>query len=114
MNLLTDELRDQLLANGRRSREEVDFDPEPVVRLYLPDGVAVWLFSEIDPRYPDHIFGISDMGEGVLEMCYLSLDELHAIRGKLGYPVERDLHFIPKMTINEYAEEARRVGRIVA
>lgn len=114
MNLLTDELRDRLLVNGRRSREEAEFDPEPVVRLYLPDGVAVWLFSEIDPRHPDHIFGISDQGEGVLEMCYLSLAELHEIRGELGHPVERDLHFTAKMTINEYADEARRVGRIVA
>lgn len=114
MNLLTDELRAWLLANGQRCCEDADFDPEPVVRLFQPDGVAVWLLSEIDPGDPDRLFGISDQGRGVPEMCCVNLAELGEIRGERGLGVERDPRFIARMTIGEYAERARRAGRIVA
>jgi hypothetical protein len=34
--LITDEQRAQLLANGRQSLENDDFDPPPVVKLFTP------------------------------------------------------------------------------
>lgn len=47
--LITDEQRIVLLANGRESLENADFDPAPVVKLFTPDAGATWLLTEIDP-----------------------------------------------------------------
>jgi len=44
----------------------------------------------------------------------VSLVELQSVRGKLGLPIERDLHFIADRSISAYAEEARQLRRIVA
>jgi hypothetical protein len=43
----------------------------------------------------------------------VSLAELAIVRGKLGLPVERDLHFEADKTIAAYADEARTRGHIV-
>jgi Protein of unknown function (DUF2958) len=47
------------------------------------------------------------LGFGYPELGYVSLAELTAIRGKLGLPVERDLHFTADKTISACADEAR-------
>ena len=47
--LFTDEQRFLLLANGRESLQNSDFDPAPVVKLFTPDAGATWLLTEIDP-----------------------------------------------------------------
>jgi hypothetical protein len=52
------------------------------------------------------------MGEP--ELGYASLAELTGVRGKLGLPIERDLHFEADKTISAYAEEARELRHIVA
>ena len=39
--------------------------------------------------------------------------ELATVRGKLGLPVERDLHFEADKSISAYAEEARERGHIL-
>lgn len=52
--LITDEHRVLLLANGRESLENPDFDLAPVVKLFMPDAGATWLLTEIDPNDPDH------------------------------------------------------------
>ena len=54
--LITDEQRIVLLANGRESLENPDFDPAPVVKLFTPDAGATWLLTEIDPDDHDHAF----------------------------------------------------------
>lgn len=54
MQLLTQDLREKLLANGRRQQplrgteDEIDF--VPVVKLFTPDAGATWLLTEIDPE----------------------------------------------------------------
>jgi hypothetical protein len=111
--LITDDQRIVLLANGRRSLEEEGFDPAPVVKLFTPDAGATWLLTEIDPDDMDHVFGLCDMGLGCPELGWLSLAELREVGGKLGLPVERDLHFQPDKPISAYAREARLAGRIV-
>lgn len=111
--LITDDQRTVLLANGRRSLEEEGFDPTPVVKLFTPDAGATWLLTEIDPDDPDHAFGLCDLGLGCLELGWLSLAELTEVRGKLGPPVERDLHFQADKRLSAYAREARLAGRIV-
>jgi hypothetical protein len=48
------------------------------------------------------------------EFRIASLAELRSVRGKLGLPVERDLHFDADKTFSAYADEARTRGHIVA
>lgn len=107
-DLFTSAQRLQLLENSRRE------DAWPVVKLFTPDGSATWLLSEIDPEDEDIAFGLCDLGMGFPELGYVSLAELRTVRGKLGLPVERDLHFKPIKSLVEYADAASKVGRILA
>ncbi|AEB84000.1 DUF2958 domain-containing protein [Pseudomonas aeruginosa] len=111
--LITDEQRIVLLANGRESLENPDFDPAPVVKLFTPDAGATWLLTEIDPDDHDHAFGLCDLGLGMPEIGWVSLQELAAVRGRLGLPVERDLHFRAEKRLSAYARDARLAGRII-
>jgi hypothetical protein len=112
--LITDEQRVQLLANGRQSLEQENFDPAPVVKLFTPDAGATWLLTEIDPDDHDHAFGLCDLGLGYPELGWVSLAEIATVRGRLGLPIERDLHFEAQKRLSAYAREARLGGRIVA
>ena len=113
MKLITETLRAQLLTNGQQSLDNYDFDPPPVVKLFTPDAGATWLLTEIDPHDHDHAFGLCDLGHGFPELGYVSLAELQSVRGRLGLPVERDLHFIATKAISAYVREARLAERIV-
>ena len=118
MDLLTDELREQLIANGRQQAavrgtdEEIDFFP--VVKLFTPDAGATWLLTEIDPDETDLAFGLCDLGLGFPELGSVSLTELAAVRGRLGLPVERDLHFVARKPLSAYADDAAEAGHIRA
>ena len=102
-----------LLANGRESLENPDFDPAPVVKLFTPDAGATWLLTEIDPDDHDHAFGLCDLGLGAPEIGWVSLGELATVRGRLGLPIERDLSFRAEKRLSAYARDARLVGRVV-
>ena len=109
--LLTVEDRVRLLVNAlAEDRDQL----EPILKLFTPDGAATWLISEVDPDDPDRLFGLCDLGLGFPELGYVSLAEISSVRGQLGLPVERDLHFVADKPLSAYAEEARRQGRIVA
>lgn len=112
-NFITDVQLAQLLANGRQSLTDEGFDPLPVVKLFTPDAGATWLLTEIDPGDEDHAFGLCDLGLGFPELGNVSLTELATVRGGLGLPVERDLHFTASNPISTYARDARLAGRIV-
>jgi hypothetical protein len=112
MQLITDTQRQQLLANG--ADENPDRDPVPVVKLFTPDAGATWLLTELVPAKPDIAFGLCDLGIGSPELGYVSISELEALRGPLGMPVERDIHFIADRTLNVYATEARHMPSILA
>ena len=122
MKLLTQSIRERLLQNGRirRTFDEARFEnddvPEPdflpVVKLFTPDAGCTWLLTELDPDEPDIAFGLCDLGMGFPELGSVSIAELESVRGKLGLPIERDLHFMPTKTISAYADDARRAGRI--
>ena len=119
MKLLTKSDHQALLRNGRirqaleeEGRAEADFIP--VVKLFTPDAACTWLLSELDPDDEDLAFGLCDLGMGCPELGYVRLSELAAIRGKLGLPVERDLHFAPHRTISAYAQQVREHRHIKA
>lgn len=125
MKLLTDDIRKRLLRNGEVSKafaesysddgeERPDPDFYPVVKLFTPDAGATWLLTELDPNDPDIAFGLCDLGLGFAELGSVSITELESVRGKLGLPIERDLHFTAQKTLSAYADEARRLGRVNA
>jgi hypothetical protein len=107
--LLTIEDRVRLLVNAIAD----DRDPPPAVKLFTPDASATWLISEVDPDDPDRLFGLCDLGLGCPELGYVSLAELSALKGPLGLPVERELHFVADKPLSAYADEACTKGRII-
>jgi len=118
MKLLTKDIRDRLLKNGRIRAElsgkflEPDPDFLPVVKLFTPDANCTWLLTELDPEDPDIAFGLCDLGMGCPELGYLSISELESVRGRLGLPIERDRHFTASLTLSVYTRAARTAGAL--
>jgi hypothetical protein len=117
MKLLTTEIREQLLRNGRVREalaEEGKAEPDfiPVVKLFTPDAGCTWLLTGLDPEEPDIAFGLCDLGMGFPELGCVRISEIESLRGRLGLPAERDLHFAPVHTISVYASAAHRAGAI--
>ena len=109
MQLITPELREQLIANGK-NRET---DHVPVVKCFHPVGAATWLIYAMDPEDNDYLHCLADLGMGTPELGGVLLSELEGFRGALGLGIERDLYFKPKHTIGVYAEATRMARRIV-
>jgi hypothetical protein len=93
------------------NKGEQALDFKPVVKLFTPDAQCTWLLTELDSD--GLAFGLCDLGMGEPELGYVSLVELTGVRGKLGLPIERDLHFVAAKSIAAYTEEARARGCIV-
>lgn len=113
-NVINEEQRMQMLANGRDSLRTPDFDPAPIVKIFTPDGNATWLLTEIDPDDHDKAFGLVDLGQGCPELGWVSLKELEAIRGQFGLQVMLDTQFRATKHLSDYARDARLAGRILA
>ncbi|MGY4403512.1 DUF2958 domain-containing protein [Bradyrhizobium sp. USDA 3315] len=107
MILLTPEIRERLLDNGRVP----DTDHVPVVKFFNPLGAEVWLATKLDSD-GDTLFGLADLGES--ELGSFSLAEMTAVRLPLGMGIERDLLFKGMVPISVWAEAARRTGSIRA
>jgi hypothetical protein len=110
--LIPTHFRDQLLSNGAKSAAGEDIDPVPVVKLFTPDANATWLLTELDPERQTIAFGLADLGLGCPEIGYISLDEITAVRGPMGLPVERDEHYVETRTLSLLAKLARKAGCI--
>lgn len=107
--LLTAELRNKLLANGRNR----DADHVPLVRLFNPVGAATWLVTELDAD-GDCLFGLADLGFGCPELGTFSLSELRVLRLPFGLAIERDLYFRTTHPLSAWAAAARSAGSISA
>jgi hypothetical protein len=107
MILLTDDLRERLLANGL----ERGADHVPVVKFFNPLGEGVWLATELDAD-GDTLFGLADLGYP--ELGSFSLDELASIVLPFGMGIERDILFTGDFPISVWAEAARQAGSIRA
>ena len=112
MSLLTDEQRNQLLANGKAASQGGRGDPYPVVKLFTPDAHATWLLTELDPADGDTAYGLCDVGLGVPELAHVKLSDLAAMRGPRKLRVQRDLHFKPTARLSEYTAQALDDGSI--
>lgn len=105
MMLLTDELRERLLANGR----DAGTDHVPVVKFFNPLGDGVWLATELDAN-GDTLFGLADLGHP--ELGSFSLLEMTSIRLPFGMGIERDILFATDLPLSGWAEAAHRAGSI--
>ncbi|WP_238383074.1 DUF2958 domain-containing protein [Rubripirellula obstinata] len=70
-------------------------NPDPVVQVkwFTPDANWTWWVIEYDPESRiayGFVRGIED------EFGTFTFDEVEQLRGSLGLPVERDLHFDPQ------------------
>ena len=97
MKLLTNDIHDRLIKNGRIRAElaetgKAEADFLPVVKLFTTDAGCTWLLTELDPEDPDIAFGLCDLGMGYPELGCVRISELKAVRGKLGLPVERVMY----------------------
>jgi hypothetical protein len=108
MILLTDDLRDRLLANEL----QCDVDHVPVVKFFNPVGAGTWLISEMEPD-GDTLFGLADLGFGCPELGSCSLAEFASIRLPFDLGIERDILFKGSYPLSVYTEAARRAGSIV-
>lgn len=114
MDLITPELHEVLLANGRAAYDNPRLDPFPVVKWFNPCGAATWLITELHPDDEDLAYGLCDLGMGMPELGQVSVRELASIRlmdGALG--IERDPHWRPDKTLSAYARLAQAAGRIL-
>ena len=107
MILLTPDLRERLIANGRQSGT----DHIPVVKFFNPLGEGVWLATELASD-GDILFGLADLGYP--ELGSFSLEEMSSIRLPFGMGIERDILFETDLPLSAWAEAARQVGSIRA
>ena len=88
--LLPQELKEQLPK--LYENEEYGLEAKALVKFFTPDSNWTWYASEFDGE--DILFGLVSGFE--VELGYFSLAELEGVRGPLGLPKERDLHFRPE------------------
>lgn len=91
--------------DGERAFSEA----RPVAKLFTPDGAATWLVVAMtqDGR---RAYGVADLGLGFVEAGELDLDEIRAVRGHLGLPVERDRWFRADKSAQDYLSEGHLAG----
>ncbi|WP_375724119.1 DUF2958 domain-containing protein [Arcobacter sp. KX21116] len=68
-------------------------NPMCQVKLFTPDSQWTWYIIEISKEDKTTCYGYVKGLE--CELGYFSLQELEAIKGPLGLPIERDLFFEP-------------------
>ena len=107
MELLTQQQREQMIANGRANAgREITQE-----KLFCPWSLAIWLLTELDPE-TNIAFGLCDLGQGFPELGTVSLTEMASVEGPDGLRIERDLHVKPTKTLSAYAREAHARQRI--
>lgn len=91
MMLLTKEIKNKLpklYSQDGKNPAEVPI----VMKFFTPDGNWSWFATEGEEQEGDWIF--FGMVHGFeKELGYFSLNELMSIRGAMGLPIERDMHY---------------------
>jgi hypothetical protein len=111
MILLPPDLAAALRRNGRAARaasrgDQPAPDPVPVLKLFNPIGLAMWIATEIGED-GDTLFGLADLGFGCPELGYFSLGEIADVRLPFGLRIERDLLFASNEPLSVWADFAR-------
>lgn len=112
MKLLPKEIRE--LLPGLYSQDGKGSQAVAVVKFFTPDANWTWYVTEGEPVLNDagaeidiQFFGLVDGLEK--ELGYFGLSELESVRGPMGLPIERDLHWKPRM-LAEIAPDMFREG----
>ncbi|MPR06308.1 DUF2958 domain-containing protein [Microvirga tunisiensis] len=113
MDLIPEDLRQVLIANGQASQDGTKSDHIPVVKLFMPDSQATWLITELKPSDPDLAYGLADLGMGAPESGWFRLSDIIAQRGVLNLPIKRDPYFRADRPLSAYEAAAIVAGRIV-
>ena len=103
MNIFPNELRQTVPP--LHSQEGIA-DPVVHLKFFTRDANWTWYVTEGSPEDDDFIFfgfvvGLEE------EWGHFSLSELSEARGPSGFPVERDLHFVPERLRQVLAREHR-------
>lgn len=85
------------------ANEALGLEALALVKFLTPGANWTWYATEFDGE--DIFFGLVSGLE--VELGYFALSELEEVRGPLGLPTERDLHFEPK-TLDELLEHHRQ------
>lgn len=101
MMLLTKEIKEQLQKQRPQANST---DPDCILKFFTPDAQWTWYCTE--GKKEKYLVGGKEewtfFGKVVSDMCpegelgYTALSELMKVRGALGLPVERDMHWNPK------------------
>jgi hypothetical protein len=111
-HFLTEAQTQQLIENGRENAgREHPVDFKPVVRLYCPWGLAIWLLTEIDPDDYTTAFGLCDLGTRLPVLGPVDLTELANMSGPEGQQIARDDSYVPTRKLSTYALIARITPR---
>ena len=103
MELLPKNIREVLPE--LRANEELGLAAQALIKFFTPDSNWTWYATEFNGD--DIFFGFVIGFEP--EFGYFSLSELESVRGPLGLPIERDLHFEPK-SLEELRDHYRDNG----
>lgn len=90
MKLMTKQLEQCFARVGCQAESK---DPLIIAKFFNPTGAGTWYASEFDGE--DIFFGLVSGFD--IEYGYFSLKELQEAVGPMGLPIERDVHFEPKM-----------------
>ena len=101
MKLITREIRVKLPP--LYAQEKLGAKAIAYLKLFTPDSGWTWYITEYDGK--DMLFGLVDGQDK--ELGYVSLSELESVRGPMGLPIERDIHWQPR-TLEEIAPEMFR------
>jgi len=113
MKLLTTDIRRTLpplySQDGKGGRAVV------YLKLFTPDSNWTWLLTEESPVMDEASneidFEFFGLVEGhCKELGYVTLSELETVRGPMGLPIERDLHWKPR-TLEAIAPEIFGEGK---
>ncbi len=98
MRLLTKEIRKRLPP--LYSQESLGGKAVAYLKLFSPDSSWTFWATEFDGH--DLFFGLVEGHER--ELGYFSLSELQRVKGPMGLPIERDLHWMPT-TLDQIAPD---------
>ncbi len=104
MPLLTTELRAQL---PKLFEQENTPDPTVYAKFFTPDSCWTWYVTEGEDADGDFLFFAFVVGLALKQWRHFKLSELEGVRGDLGLPIERDLHFTPQ--VFSLVREAERI-----
>jgi hypothetical protein len=92
MQLLTDAIK-KILPALYSTEETPCADKEIIVRFFNPMGNQSWEIAEGSEQEDGDwlLFGLCDLGFGMAEWGYVTLNELQSVQAGLGLGIERDI-----------------------